>query len=198
MLACTSTSKKKGKGFPILHTERWARSWSRCTGSQPAGDLTHPPGGRLPLLSARPAVTSPDAEHHCPLASTKLYCLVIEAHTCKQLAQGCYAVLPWVGFEPVTYRSQVQRSTHCTTTPPIMHRSKWCNSVGISLKTKKNWKTCLGCYSAAKAIANKQMQNVTAGMCWCMEYVTVIRVRSAFSVTTVKSSRSQICASFIC
>jgi len=29
---------KKGKGFPILDTERWARSWSRCTGSQPAGD----------------------------------------------------------------------------------------------------------------------------------------------------------------
>jgi len=26
------------KGFPILDTERWARSWSRCTGSQPAGD----------------------------------------------------------------------------------------------------------------------------------------------------------------
>jgi len=30
--------KGKGKGFPILDTERWARSWSRCTGSQPAGD----------------------------------------------------------------------------------------------------------------------------------------------------------------
>jgi len=30
--------------------ERWARNWSRCTGSQPAGD--HPPGRRLPLLYA--------------------------------------------------------------------------------------------------------------------------------------------------
>ena len=27
-------------------------------GSQPAGDVSHKPGGRLPLLSARPAVTS--------------------------------------------------------------------------------------------------------------------------------------------
>jgi len=27
------------KSFPILVTERWARSWSRCTGSQPAGDV---------------------------------------------------------------------------------------------------------------------------------------------------------------
>ena len=26
-------------------------------GSQPAGDVSHKPGGRLPLLSARPAVT---------------------------------------------------------------------------------------------------------------------------------------------
>jgi len=26
-------------------------------GSQPAGDASHKPGGRLPLLSARPAVT---------------------------------------------------------------------------------------------------------------------------------------------
>ena len=26
-------------------------------GSQPAGEVSHKPGGRLPLLSARPAVT---------------------------------------------------------------------------------------------------------------------------------------------
>jgi len=56
-------------------------------GSHPAGDRSHKPGSRLPLLSARPAVTSPAAEHHRPLAGTKLYCLVTEAHV--QLAQGC-------------------------------------------------------------------------------------------------------------
>jgi len=38
--------------------------------------LCHPPGGRLPLLSARPAVTFPAKEHHRPSASTKLYCFV--------------------------------------------------------------------------------------------------------------------------
>jgi len=27
-------------------------------GSQPAGDVSHKPGGRLPLLSARPAVAA--------------------------------------------------------------------------------------------------------------------------------------------
>ena len=52
----------------------------------PQVTISHPPGGRLPLLSARPAVTSPAAEHHRPLASTKLYCLVTEAHRCEQLA----------------------------------------------------------------------------------------------------------------
>jgi len=69
----------------------------------PQVTVSHPPSGRLPLLSARPAITSLAAEHHRPLAGTKLYCLVTEAHRCKQLAQGCYAALPRVGFEPVTY-----------------------------------------------------------------------------------------------
>jgi len=53
--------------------------------------VSYPPGGRLPLLSARPAVTFPATKHHRPLAGTKLYCLVIETHRCEQLAQGCYA-----------------------------------------------------------------------------------------------------------
>ena len=35
---------------------------------------------------ARPMVTFPTAS---PLAGTKLYCLVTEAHVCYQLAQGC-------------------------------------------------------------------------------------------------------------
>jgi len=47
-------------------------------------------GGILPLLSARPAVTFPAAEHHRHLAGTKLYCLVTEARRREQLAQGCY------------------------------------------------------------------------------------------------------------
>jgi len=56
----------------------------------PQVTVSYPPGGRLPLLSARPAVTSPAAEHHRSFAGTKLYCLVIEAHRREQLAHGCY------------------------------------------------------------------------------------------------------------
>ena len=68
--------------------------------------VSHPPGGRLPLLSARPEVTSPAAEHHRPLAGTNyqvILPLVTEAHRCEQLAQRCYAALHRVGFEPATY-----------------------------------------------------------------------------------------------
>ena len=73
--------------FPVLVTKHWARSLSRCTGSQPTGDFSsHLPGGRLPLLSTMPVVTFLAKEHHCPSTSTKLYCLMTEAHMCEQLA----------------------------------------------------------------------------------------------------------------
>ena len=50
-------SLKKGKGSPSLITERRVPELIPVLGSQPAGDVSHKPGGRLPLLSARPAVT---------------------------------------------------------------------------------------------------------------------------------------------
>jgi len=40
-----------------LITERWVLELIPVLGSQPADDVSHKPGGRLPLLSARPAVT---------------------------------------------------------------------------------------------------------------------------------------------
>jgi len=49
--------KKKGKGSSYLITERRVLQLIPVLGSQPAGDVSHKPGGRLPLLSARPAVT---------------------------------------------------------------------------------------------------------------------------------------------
>ena len=38
-------------------TERTVPELILVLGSQPEGDVSHKPGGRLPLLSARPAVT---------------------------------------------------------------------------------------------------------------------------------------------
>jgi len=52
-----SQSSKKGKGSPYSITERRVSELFPVLGSQPADDVSRKPGGRLPLLSARPAVT---------------------------------------------------------------------------------------------------------------------------------------------
>jgi len=42
----------KGEGSPYSITERRVPELIPVLGSQPAGDVSHKPGGRLPLLSA--------------------------------------------------------------------------------------------------------------------------------------------------
>ena len=56
-LLVSVSAKKKGKGSPHLIAERRVPELIPVLGSQPAGDVSHKPGGRLTLLSARPAVT---------------------------------------------------------------------------------------------------------------------------------------------
>jgi len=53
----SASAKKKSKGSPHSITEHSVMELIPVLGSQPAGDASHKPGGRLPLLSARPAVT---------------------------------------------------------------------------------------------------------------------------------------------
>jgi len=83
---CSHILKVKGKDFPysIPSVGPGADPGVQAVSLQVT--VSHPPGGRLPLLSARPAVTSAASEHHRPLAGTELHCLVTEAHRCKQLA----------------------------------------------------------------------------------------------------------------
>jgi len=52
-----SAHSKKGKGSPYSITERRVPKLIPVLGSQPARDVSHEPGRRLSLLSARPAVT---------------------------------------------------------------------------------------------------------------------------------------------
>ena len=52
-----SNSAKKGKDSPYSIAERRVPGLIPVLGSQPADDVSRKPGGRLPLLSARPAVT---------------------------------------------------------------------------------------------------------------------------------------------
>jgi len=57
-LACdVETVCEKAEGSPYSITERRVLELIPVLGSQPAGDASHKPGGRLPLLSARPAIT---------------------------------------------------------------------------------------------------------------------------------------------
>ena len=54
---CEASIIKKGKGSPYTIAERGVPELIPVLGSQPAGDVSHKSGGRMPLLSARPAVT---------------------------------------------------------------------------------------------------------------------------------------------
>ena len=63
------------------HKRVWAAAHLPLQGLEPVDGA--------PLMSvtrgqcdARPTVTFPGASHHRPLAGTKLYCLVPEAHVC--------------------------------------------------------------------------------------------------------------------
>jgi len=60
-------ASKKGKGSPYWIAERRVPELIPVVGSQPAGDVSHKPGGRLPLLSARPAVTPATLKRALPI-----------------------------------------------------------------------------------------------------------------------------------
>jgi len=86
-----------------------SRSWSRSSAVSPPqvteainpalGCHYFPPGPRLP------------PQHHRPLAGTKLYCLVTEAHVCKQLAQVALGSAA-AGIRTATCWSQVRLPNH--------------------------------------------------------------------------------------
>jgi len=57
------------------------------------------------MASATPDLyvyTFPATERHRPLAGSKLYCLVTEAHVCEQLALGRYMKVERLRVEPAT------------------------------------------------------------------------------------------------
>jgi len=69
-------------------------------GSQPAGDVSHKHGGRLPLLSARPAVTPATRKR----AAIPISLLGEQRHNGhEQFAQDCYPTASRLRFEPGPY-----------------------------------------------------------------------------------------------
>jgi len=59
-------AKGKGKGFPYSLPSVGPGADPGVPAVSPQLTISHPPGVRLPLLSVRPAVTFPAAEHHSP------------------------------------------------------------------------------------------------------------------------------------
>ena len=87
--------KLKGKVFPYSLLSVGFRANPSVQAVSPQLTFKVIPSGRLPLCSTSLAFTFPAEERHRPSTSTKLYCLVTEAHRCEQLDQGCYAALCW-------------------------------------------------------------------------------------------------------
>ena len=83
-------------------------------GSQPARDVSHKPGARLPLLSARPAVTFP-ARRPVPISLPDE-----QRHDgCEQFARDCY---PTSSRYVASFSSRNQATVDSDTTPdPELH-----------------------------------------------------------------------------
>jgi len=79
-----------------LITERRVPELIPVLGSQPAGDVSHKPGGRLPLLSTRPAVTLTTLKRLLPISL-----LGEQRHDgCEKFAYDCYPTALRLQFEP--------------------------------------------------------------------------------------------------
>ena len=79
----------KRKGSPYSITKRRVPELIPVLGSQPAGDVSHKPAGRLPLLLARPAVTPATLKR----AATNLL-------LCEQRHDVCEQFLPRDAMHP--------------------------------------------------------------------------------------------------
>ena len=85
------------KGSPYSITKRRVPKLIPVLGSQPTGDMSHKPGGRLPLLSARPAVTPATLKR----AATNFAAWWTEAQwvrtVCLRLLPDSVATVIWTG-----------------------------------------------------------------------------------------------------
>ena len=110
----TALSPVHSKGSPYSTAERRVPELIPVLGSQPAGDVSHKPGGRLPLLSARPAVTLAALKR----AATNFAAWRTEA---RREWTVCLRLLPTASrlqFEPRPFCAWVQHANHSATEPP--------------------------------------------------------------------------------
>jgi len=111
--------KGKGKGFPYSIPSIGPRADPSVQAVSPQVTVSHPPGGRLPLLSARPAKVPPQPHSITALGQ---WPFGDRGHRCKQLAQCCYAALPQVDLNP---RPIDRRSNTLPVAPPCCHKHNY-------------------------------------------------------------------------
>ena len=137
----TRVDKGKVFAYSLLSVGPGADPGVQAVSSQVA--LGHPPGSRLLLLSARPAVTFPAKDCHCPSDSNKLYCLV--AGTCMSAA--CWKLLPGSGLAKIWTRNLLgrERSNVMPFKPHIEQIIPWISRLWV----KNNWESLtvvVNCY----------------------------------------------------
>ena len=111
-----SKAKLRGKGFSYLLPSVGPGADPAVQAVSPQVTISHPPGGRRPLLFARHVLPFQ------PQSITTFWPVQVilvgewQRHICvNNLPKVVTQLLPGVGFEPMTCWSQVQRSTHCAT-----------------------------------------------------------------------------------
>ena len=92
---CATYEPQKGKGFPYSLPSIGPGADPGVQAVSPQMTIGYPSGGRLPLLSAMPAVTFPTEEHHHPWP--------VSSYTAwYNLSKVVTQLLPRVEFEPTT------------------------------------------------------------------------------------------------
>jgi len=89
-------------------------------------------------------VTFPVAEHRCPATSTKLYCLVTDAHVCEQLARGRYLTAKRQEVELATSRVANQCLNHDTIS--VAYYNEASNSLGDPVRSFARFRRDLKIY----------------------------------------------------
>ena len=95
-LYCSRVDTTQKKRCPYSITERRVPELIPVLCSQPAGDVSHKPGGRLPLLFARPAVTPATLKR----AATNFAAGEQRHNGCEQFTQDCYPTASRLRSEP--------------------------------------------------------------------------------------------------
>ena len=106
----------KGKGSLYSITQRRVPELIPVLGSQPVGDASHKPGGRRPLLSARPAVTLATLTS----AATNFAAWWTEARWVRTVWIRLLPENVAAWFEPRPFCAWVQHANH-SATEPLMH-----------------------------------------------------------------------------